>query len=168
MKKNTGQPQSLHEVFTATLVKDIMRRDVLTLESHDSVSKAGEIFSSYPISHLPVVDHHGHLVGLISHKYLYKTIAPRRFVEGEIQPTTDMVLQGDSYYFKENLDKYILRSIMKKDPFSVGPMVTLAEAVQAMAARRIGCIPVVDADDKVIGLLTDQEVVQYTARLLKA
>lgn len=44
------------------------------------------------------------------------------------------------------------------DPVTVNPNVTLAEAKQVMKARKISGLPVVEADGKLVGILTNRDV----------
>ena len=46
--------------------KDVMTKAVLTVSPGDSLATAMEIIVEHGISGLPVVDHHGRLVGIIS------------------------------------------------------------------------------------------------------
>ena len=153
--------------FKNAKIKDIMTSPARTIQVEESLSKASEMFTTYGISHLPVVDERNRLVGILSQKYLYKAISPRKFIEGELNPDPQMVIDGDSYYWKDALDRYILRNIMQANPFTLSADDAVAQAVIHMAGRRIGCIPIIDQKREVKGILTNQEIVDFTSIILR-
>ena len=114
-----------------------------------------------------VVDSNNKLVGLISQKYLYKVQSPRKLMNEEQAYVPGVLVDGDSVYNKEVLDGYILRQVMFKKPFTMSPEHTLAEAVLYMSSRNVSCIPVVDADHVVMGVVTNREIVNFIARILE-
>ena len=153
-------------LFKKVLVKDVMTTRVRKLNLEDPLSKAVEMFSAHSVSHLPVVDDNNKLVGLLSHKYLYKAVSPRKFVEGELDPDPGMVIEKDSYYWKDMVNSYILRKIMFANPPSLKPEDTLSEAVLTMARHHAGCVFIINPSQEVIGSLTSSDVVDYLAPIL--
>jgi len=150
-----------------TKVKDIMRTPVITVDQDEDCSAVEEKFVRHQIYYLPVVDSEGKLAGLISHKYLYKAQSPRKMFGEEMSYDPDIIIDGDSFYKKETLDNFILQSIMKKDPFTLGPDNTVAEVVLNMSKRNIGCIPIIHPDRKVVGVITKQTIIDLAAQILK-
>ena len=55
---------------------------------------------------------------------------------------------------------------MKKDPLTVNLNDSISVAVHAMANRRIGCIPVVDDLKNLVGIVTNQDVINFLAMML--
>ncbi|MEP7181019.1 MAG: DUF294 nucleotidyltransferase-like domain-containing protein [Betaproteobacteria bacterium] len=52
-----------------------------------------------------------------------------------------------------------LGSVLRQAPVSCSPATTLAEALRTMEDRRIGSMPVVDADSRPLGIFTRQDVI---------
>ena len=155
-------------LFEMTKVKDIMRADVITVYEDDDFSEAEEKFTRYGINYLLVTSRDNQLVGVLSQKYIYKTQSPRKILgHEELDYDPNIIVDGDSFYDKESLDRYILRNIMGKNPFVLFPEDPITEAVFAMDKKNLGCIPIVDANNKVKGILTDKEIVRFLVQFLK-
>jgi len=56
--------------------------------------------------------------------------------------------------------------IMTKDPITASPNDEAAEVAKTMAKERIGCVPVVDEGNKVVGIVTKYDYVALVARAL--
>lgn len=158
---------SFNHFFTQAKVRDVMDTKVVTVREDDDFSVAQRKFVENHITHLVIVNNQYQLVGLISQKYIYKTQSPRKIIGDELEPDPGILLDGDSFYLKETLDSYILRNIMKKNPFVLTPDDSLAEVIINMAKKNLGCIPIVDANRKICGVVTSQEIVQYLADKIK-
>jgi CBS domain-containing protein len=158
--------KEIRDMLRDIKVSKIMTTRVFSIRADANLSQAATLFSDQALTHLPVVDTNNKVVGLLSHMYLYKTQAPRRFVEGEVTAAPDMVIDGDSFYLKETLDRHYLKNIMKKDPLTVNLNESLAVVVHIMANRRIGCIPVVDDLKNLVGIITNQDVINFLAMML--
>lgn len=147
-------------------VAEIMDENIPVLRNSAPVSRAGELFAAHPIYSLPVVDQEGVLQGVISHKYLYKTQSPRRVLTPEIAALPGILLEGDYYYDKDALDRYALKDIMNTQPVTISPEATVAEAIALMSERKVGCVPVLKGNRKVVGMLTQQNIVDTLAAVL--
>jgi len=149
-------------IYTKILCSEVMNKNFVTINEDDEFSLAEEKFVVHGIYYL-IVLRGRELAGLISHKYLYKTQSPRKILGDGIDYNPNIVIDGDAFYDKETLDSYILEHIMLKDPFTLGPDNTLADVVQAMSKRKIGCIPIIDKKRKVLGIITEKDLIKYIA-----
>jgi CBS domain-containing protein len=50
--------------------------------------------------------------------------------------------------------------VMKTDPVTVKPDTPLSVAVAEMLKRRINCLPVIDTDEQVVGILTSTDLLR--------
>jgi CBS domain-containing protein len=50
----------------ATIIEHVMTSDPITCFSEDDLDKATHLMQSHQIRRIPVVDHHGNLIGIIS------------------------------------------------------------------------------------------------------
>ena len=157
----------VRNLLEKTIIKDIMMTPVVTIFEDDELSLAQVRFVNNHINHLVVVDHDKKLVGILSHKYLYRTQAPRRIISEEMDYDPDILFEGgDSFYSKESLDSYILRNIMNKTPQSLRPEDSIAKGVLIMAHKNVSCIPIVDQNRRPCGILSHQEIVTFLAKTL--
>jgi CBS domain-containing protein len=124
------------------LLKDVMVKKPITIDIDASFGLVEDYFRRYHIRHLPVVDKPNVLQGIITQRDLYKICAPRKTIEGEL------------VYDKEELNKFILKYVMTPTPYALGPDDTLEHCIDAMVTTRYGCIPVVDKDKKLLGIVT--------------
>ena len=51
-------------------------------------------------------------------------------------------------------------SVMKKEVVSISEDATLDDAIRLLAARRVGLLPVVDAENSLVGILTLHDIIQ--------
>ena len=52
-----------------------------------------------------------------------------------------------------------IKEIMTKDVSAVSPQDSIIEAAKIMQKRNVGCIPVCDNNQQVVGILTDRDIV---------
>ena len=57
-------------------------------------------------------------------------------------------------------------SVMVKDPVTVTPETRTLDAIAIMRERKVSCVPVV-ADGRLVGILTERDLIEVTARLLQ-
>ncbi len=154
-------------LFIGLTVGDIMRRDLVLIYSDENLSKALQLFVKEHIFYLPVVNRSQKLMGILTQKYLYKIRSPRRIIDPDMEFNKEVLRDGDSFYEKETLDSYILSNIMFKTPFTMNPEQTAAEAVLHMADKHLGCIPIVENNGKICGVLTADEIMNFIGRVIR-
>lgn len=135
------------------LLSEVMVRPVVSVHQDDSLSLVEEKFRMKGIRHLPVLDHEGKLAGLVSQRDLYRILSPR-------------ITEDGIYYDKASLNIFILKRVMTQNPVRLRPEDSLARAVEIMARNKYGCIPVVDGEDRPVGIVTETDVLKYAARYL--
>ena len=57
------------------------------------------------------------------------------------------------------------REIMSPDPFTVGPDTPVREIAQIMLDNRIRCLPVVDGEGNVLGVVDEEDLVHQDAKI---
>ena len=154
------------DILRKMRLKDVMDTKVITVSEDDDLAIAHDKFIVHGVFYICVTDSDEKLTGLLSHKYLYRAQSPRRIIEGQNVYDKNIVIDGDSYFDKSILDGYHLKTIMKRDPFTMRPDDSIAAAITNMARRQIGCIPVVNEYRKIEGIVTNQDVVHLISNLL--
>ena len=139
----------IKELLRSTELKDIMATKVITVHEHDEFHVVWEKFEVHGIRHLPVVNGHGCVVGLISQRHLYKVHSPRHLED------------GSWYYDPEMLDGFILKNVMITDPFLLTSEKTLEVAMDAMVQFKYGCVTIVDNNLMPIGIITRIDVIKF-------
>ncbi len=132
-------------------VRDIMVKEVATLDVNDELSLANDIMRLGRIRHLPVVDG-TRLVGIISERDLFRS-------------SLAQALGYESKATRDLMKTLRIKDVMVTKVVTVTPDTELKEAVRMMVERKIGCLPVVE-DDRLTGLVTETDVLmQYCKEL---
>ena len=128
-------------------VKDIMVKEVATLDVDDELSLANDIMRLGRIRHLPVVSGDD-VVGIVSERDLFRSSLAQALGYGNKDT-------------REVMKTLHIKDVMMKQVVTVSPDMHLRDAVALMVERKIGCLPVVQ-DKKLLGLITETDVlVQY-------
>jgi acetoin utilization protein AcuB len=135
-------------------VKEIMTKKVITLSPDDKVDKLFFLFNFENIRHVPVVSAKGELLGIASDRDLKKVLGtPRRQIE-----------RPDGSRFTLSTRK--IRTIMRRQPYTIGPEANAADAAALMAKRKIGALPVVNKG-KLVGIITSTDILRAFVKLSK-
>lgn len=130
----------------AVRVRDVMTRDVTTLDRNESLLVADDVMRLGRIRHLPIVDEEGALAGIVSQRDLFHSGLLRALGYG-------------THAKQQALQLLVLKEAMKVEVVTVTPDAPLAEAAKIMLARKIGCLVVVE-DKKIVGILTESDFVK--------
>ncbi len=136
-------------------VKDIMRSSVVTLHASDSLGVADDVMSMGRIRHLPVVDSHRRVVGLVTQRDLYKA-------------AISSVLGFTKTKAHEWLGKIDVSDVMTVGVTTVDMEAGVVEAVDKMLSKKFGCLPVIDKDGCLVGLITESDCLRCFRDLMKA
>ena len=156
----------IHSILEKIKIKSVMNTDVVKIREYEELSKAEELFLSHGIYYLPVVNQYNQLVGLLSQKYLYKTHSPRKINKDQLVHGPDIIVDGNTFYWKETLDGFLLRNVMLQHPFTLSPEDSIFTAIMEMAKRKIGCIIVIKEDKKICGIVTESDFIRLAAQIL--
>lgn len=135
-----------------TRVSELMTRDVITLEAQESLLLAQDIMELGRIRHLPVVDGR-RLVGLVTHRDL---------LSASLSSLEACVADDESR--KAHI---FVRDVMRRDVKTVAPDTSALEAAKIMLEHKYGCLPVVDPEHRLVGILSEADFLRLAARLLE-
>lgn len=128
-------------------VGDLMTRDVITLQETDGLMQGDDLVKRHRIRHLPVV-RDGRLVGMVSDRDLIRALS--RQSASTPRPLTP------------------ISDIMTRGLETVTPETPARDAIHKLLDHRFGCLPVVDRDSKLVGIVTESDFMRLAARLLDA
>lgn len=137
-------------MFDARLT-DVMVTQVIKVNLHDTVALVEEKMRVNRIRHIPVLDDQQLLVGIVTYRDLLSFAHPKRTEEGWV-------------FDRSEMNQFILRHIMTKEPLTLKPSDTVARAVEIMANEKYGCIPVVDAGKKLCGIVTQIDILKWLGK----
>ena len=148
-------------------VKDIMVKDVITINEEATIKEIADLLVEKNISGVPVIDKSNKVVGMVTHKdLLYKDIEPKYPAGFEILGAF-ISLKGVKTY-NEELRKLIATEasqIMTKNVITINENATIEKAAEIMVEKNVSKIPVVD-NGKLVGLLSRADVVKYISKIL--
>ncbi len=132
--KGTGA-QTLYD-FGKRLVGEIMETNVQSVHSH---TKADVIASRMieGFGAVPVVDNQQHLIGIVSEHDLLASL-------NRGQKWGDLTAED----------------VMTRSPYSIRPETTIATLVHVLQASNLIRVPVVDAQDKLIGIVARRDILR--------
>jgi acetoin utilization protein AcuB len=131
------------------LVRDSMTRDVVTLSPQTTAAEALVLCREKGIRHLPVMEE-GRLVGIVSDR--------------DLRSATPAL--GDPAR-AEALQKIRVDGVMVRDVSTAHPEDPIEQAANTMREKKIGCLPVVEADE-LVGILTSSDVMEALVYLIGA
>src|SRR5579871_6086247 len=130
------------------LVRDLMQRDVLTLDAADTLDLADDVMR---LGRIPVVSG-GALVGVLSQRDLFRA-------------GLSSLLQLKHAAERDWLSAIPIKAVMTTYVFTVEAHAPIQEAVAIMLDKKIGCLPVVE-DGRLVGLLSESDCLRHLAHLL--
>lgn len=125
-----------------------MTRKVVTLSEEDNLTRILEGMERYGIRHLPVVDGE-RLVGLLTHRDVLRLSASVLTDPNVASWRDGAAAQGT----------FVAR-VMRRDVETATAGEPVRRAGARMIARKIGCLPVVDADGRLVGIVTEHDVLR--------
>lgn len=123
-----------------------MSTDLFTVRPDDLVRLVANMMHWRKISHVPVEDDDGRLIGLVTHRNMIQLIAGK-------SPRIDT-------------ESLLVRDIMQTDPPTIAPESSISEAIRRMHESATDCLPVV-VDQRLVGILTQGDLVRLAAKYFR-
>jgi CBS domain-containing protein len=130
------------------IVRDVMAKDVVAVSPNDSAAEAAERLASSGVRHAIVIDAERRVLGVVSQRDIFA-----HFMDSlNDRPATESA----SPYAQ-----WEIGSLIQKTPTTVSPDAPLSNAGLVLANYKIDCLPVVDANKRLIGSLTIAELLKH-------
>jgi CBS-domain-containing membrane protein len=156
--ESTPQPVVFSVAFAAWTVSDVMTRTVLSAHEDAPIKEIVDALHRNRISSLPVTDRDRRVLGMVT----VSDVLARMTGAGEAAARGHHV-PGRGV---ERRKRHALtaRELMTTPAITVGPNATI-EAVARLAARsRVRSVPVVDNDNKLLGIVTRADLIKVFLR----
>jgi acetoin utilization protein AcuB len=128
-------------------VSAIMTKKLITAEPDLSLSALRDIYSQSKFQHIPVLDTGRRLVGIVSVKDYFKLTAP--ISDSASEKTLDIFLNSRK-----------IKHVMSSPVISVSADCPVVKAAALLLKHNIGCLPVTDADDLLLGLVSWKDIMR--------
>jgi IMP dehydrogenase len=135
--KNMPLEEQARQVKKVKRAESVMIHEPITIRRNGTVSDALNLMKEYKIGGIPVIDKHNTLIGIVTNRDLR---------------------------FQQDMNRSI-EDIMTVENIITAPRnTTLAEAAMILQAHKIEKLPVVDKDQKLIGLITYKDITKSKDR----
>ena len=140
-------------------VEDLMKSKVFTVEQHDLIDRVFFLIHYEKVRHIPVVEK-GKVIAIVSDRDLYKALGPRNN-SNAIEPASD----------KNTVELHVVpqkvQHIMRRGVLTVNPETYVSEAAALMADHKVGALPVVDKDNKLVGIISATDILRVFSKIEK-
>ena len=125
-------------------VKKHMSAPAITVRVDSDYRTAFDVMRERGVHHLPVVNANGQLVGIVAQR--------------------DMLI-GATRHQNAPVE---MSEVMRRPVISTKADLQVVEAARLMMTQKIGCLPVVDAEMKVLGVITESDLFEVFVRMLSS
>jgi CBS domain-containing protein len=130
-----------------TPISTIMTREVVTLNSSDTLEMAEHLFKTKKIRHVPIIKEK-RIIGILSYTDLLRI----SFADAFSDDTHDV---DTSVYTLFSIEQVMARNVV-----SVTSATTIKEVAEIFAVKEFHALPVVD-DGKLTGIVTTTDIIKY-------
>jgi CBS domain-containing protein len=142
-------------------VKDLMIRDVITVQPEDPLSEAVTMMFENRVSAVPVVDKRGRCQGILSTTDLiglFRQQATGRFEPDELDQFAEDL--ADASQRGTRLGERKVAAVMTPDVMTVTLEDTIQTAAREMLRNRVHRLVVIDERKRVIGILSTMDLLE--------
>lgn len=139
-------------------VQEIMSRDVIGIKPDDNVKEASNRLFQLEISGLPVIDEQGKLKGMFTEKNILQYIFP-----SYIEKIGRFVYEEEPKSIKKRfmeLENMKVAQLMRREVVTVFEDTAVSEAARIMLTQKVRRIPVLNKENKVVGMVAREDVVK--------
>jgi len=135
--KNMPLDEQARQVKRVKRAESVMIHDPITIRKDGTVSDALSLMKEYKIGGIPVVDANNFLIGIVTNRDLR---------------------------FQQKMERAIAEVMTGENLITTTKKTSLAEASQILQAHKIEKLPVVDSENKLIGLVTYKDITKSKDR----
>ena len=135
-----------------------MTEQVVCFGTDDNMAAAMEAMKNGKFRHVPIVDTEGILVGILSDRDILQYLP---FVGGQRLPGTDVF--RSSLFHVDTRDPSLslsISSVMTRNVTHIRQNCTFYNAVKMLHELKISCLPVVDEEKKLRGIVTVTDIMR--------
>lgn len=138
-KKFLKASEKFYKKKLVVTISEIMSKKLLELDGRLSVKEAWEQIKKHEIKYFPIISGEGKLLGILSEREIL-----RELQEG---------------------GKKTLRELASDHTLCAAPDTDIVEVIKVFSNQKIEAVPVVDSKEKVVGILTQNELFQTILKM---
>ena len=138
-------------------IRDIMAKNVISVEPDSPLSEAAKIFQTYQFSGIPVMNKDGTLVGIVTQFDMLQKVSALYLAGGEGEKEQRGITPEDA----KRLSALKMKDVMNPDAITLPEDATLEEAMGIFTEHhRVSSVPVIDKNKKVLGIVSKLDVLK--------
>ncbi len=127
------------------IIKDVMQTRVVTVGMDQRLFDIKDIFDNVHFHHLVVLDDDDSLVGVLTEADLLAELSPFLGKAAESQRDINTLSQR-------------VHHVMTREPLTCQIATSIEDAGNLMLDKGVSCLPVIDKDNKLLGLVTWRDI----------
>lgn len=135
-------------------VSQLMTADPFCVTRDATLKDAHDLMRSKNVRHIPVIEQNGELVGMLTQKIM-------------IAKVMGLMAQYGATALERKEKQQLVADMMATDFAAVTPEQSLKDVAGFFVKNRHGCMPVVDENNKLKGIITSSDFVRLAAELLE-
>lgn len=134
------------------LVREVMSQPPVTVNDTATIKTAIGMFERHDVSAMPVIDHAGHLIGVVSEADVIRemVVPDQRVHEIPVHVSSDEMRSS-------------VADVMTTHPITVSATTELAVAAELMTSTAVKSLPVMDGS-RLVGVISRRDIIGVLAR----
>jgi len=141
-------------------VADVMAKDAVAVRANASFKEIAARLREQRVSAFAVLDADNKVIGVVSEADLLPKEALEAGYEGHPGPLSGVRHRRE----QQKAAAVTAAGLMSRPPVTVGPRDLLSHAAQLMYDHKVGCLPVVDHDGRLAGMISRADVLGVFGR----
>ncbi|MCX3288904.1 CBS domain-containing protein [Streptomyces nigra] len=147
----------------ARIVGEVMTSEVVEARRETSFKDLARLLDRHRISGLPVVDHDDKVVGVVSETDLIRRQAAQA-TRGRVRRFRKAALRRSTRHATTAARTTTAEELMSTPAITVHPEQRVADAARVMERHHVDRLPVVDEEDRLIGIVTRRDLLRVFLR----
>jgi CBS domain-containing membrane protein len=135
-------------------VDEVMSKNPVSLSQYNSLHDARILMEEKKFRHIPIVDDGNKLIGLVTQRTVLAN-----GVSSQALASQEELAQIES--------GILLADVMTAKLVTVLSTIQIIDATRIIYRKKFGCLPVVDGNNVLVGIITDHDFVGITMQLLE-
>jgi CBS domain-containing protein len=149
-ESDSSRVDSVFKSLAEQSAGDVMTTPPITIEDEKFLSEAVDLMLAKNVKRLPVVDHSGRFVGMVSRLDIFRTV---------MRETPDWKAFGA----QDIQVDYVKRvgDVLRRDTHTVSPETSIEDVIRTIDLNDIQRVAVVDSDGRLAGLISDRDLLTF-------
>jgi CBS domain-containing protein len=152
-----------HPIGQQALVAEVMTREVPTVHEDATVEEIFDLLVASAHKRVVVVDDRRHVVGIVADSDLISRVSRENWpgiIESLISKVPIAKVSGEARRHIQRLRARLAKDLMTRDVITVRDKMPVASALTLSAEKRVKRLPVVDAEEELVGIVGRTEMMR--------